>query len=74
MNGPRLLLIEELTCNRMTLFWYEVGTNVGRSVNNTDVSQIILKSVLLTSVQLHDVELGHRLVRITDWLDWKRQI
>lgn len=74
MSGPRLLTIEELTCNRMTLFWCVVGVNVGRSVNNTVESQIILKSVLLTSVQLHDVELGHRLVRITDWLDWKRQI
>ncbi len=34
--------------------------------------QLISRSILLVSVQLHDDELGHKLIEIDGWIDYER--
>ncbi len=61
-----VLAIDEIIRKWVTLLWSVLGMSVGNWVRDNVELQIMLKSVLLVSVQLHEGVLVHIFVRTAE--------
>ncbi len=72
IKGPGVPAIDESTRKEVTLVWRVLLISVGNWEGDNIELQLISKSILLVSVQLHDDELGHKLIEIDGWIDYER--